>query len=155
MRSYSVPFQNVSVSAVEDLVSIFCGASMAVELHGIVIGQTDATSVQELRISVNRFASGYSAGSGGSAPTPSKLSRGDAAATATAHANDTVQTAVGSGSKVVLHSDVFNLVNGYQFFWPTKDIPDAGLNEALVLSLDTAPTSAVHISGTLYFGERI
>jgi hypothetical protein len=151
-RSYSVQFSNISVSAVQDLIALICGASMSIELHGVVIGQITGTSVQNLRISVKRMPATVTNGSGGSAPTPQKLLRGDAAATVTARANDTVQ-ATTSGTAIVLHSDVFNTVNGYQFFWPPQDIPTFGLSEACVLSLDTAPTSTMNMSGTLYFGE--
>lgn len=153
-RAYSIQFSNVTVAAIQDLIALYCGASMAAELHGVVIGQITGTTVQNLRISVKRLAATVTAGSGGSAPTPQKLMRGDAAATATARANDTVQ-ATSSGSTAVLHSDVFNVVNGYQFFWPPLDAPTIGLSEAAVLSLDGAPSGALVMSGTLYFAELL
>lgn len=153
LRVYSVQFSGVTASAIQDLIAVYCGASMAVELHGIVIGQITGTSVANLRISVKRLPATVTAGSGGSAATPQKIERGDAAATATARTNDDTQ-ATTSGTAAVLHSDVFNIVNGYQFFWPPDDRPSAGLNEALVLSLDTAPSSLV-MSGALYFAERV
>jgi len=127
---------------------------MAVELHGLVIGQVTGTTVANLKISVKRLPATVTSGSGGSAATPQKMMRGDAAATATARTNDTTQ-ATTSGSASVLHSDVFNTVNGYQFFWPPQDQPTIGISEAAVLSLDGAPGSALTMSGTLYFGEVI
>lgn len=153
-RSYSVQFNNVAVTAVQDLIALYAGASMACKLHGIVIGQITGTTVQNLRISVSRLPTTVTAGSGGSTPTPQKINRGDAAATATAHTNDPTPTqASTSGTKSVLHSDVFNTVNGYQFFWPPDDRPVIGLSEAAVVSLDTAPSSSMTISGALYFEE--
>lgn len=154
MRVYTVKFANVSVSAVQDLIAAYCGASMAVELHGIVIGQITGTTVQELQISVKRLPATVTTGSGGSAPTPQKISRGDAAATFTSRVNDTTPATTG-GTAATLHSDVFNVVNGYQFFWPKDDRPDAGLSEALVVSLDSAPSGPITVSGTAYFGEKI
>ncbi len=154
LRVYTVRFENVNVSVVQDLIAIYCGASMAVELHGIVLGQITQTVVGNLNINVKRLAATVTPGSGGTAPTPQKLSRNDAAATATAHVNDT--TPASSSGTANLHSDVFNPVNGYQFFWPPDDRPDAGLSEALVVSLDTVPASPpIAMSGTLYFAERI
>lgn len=150
-RSYSVSFSGVAVAAVQDLIALYCGASMAVELHGIVIGQITGTTVQNLRISVKRLASAVTAGTGGAGPTPQKMMRGDAAATATARVNDTGQAT--SAGSVVIHSDVFNTVNGYQFFWPPLDMPTIGLSEAAIFSLDTAPASSIAMSGTLYFAE--
>lgn len=151
-RAYSIEFAGVSVSAVQDLIALYAGASMACKLHGVVIGQVTGTTVQNLKLSVNRLPTTVTAGSGGSTPTPQKINRGDAAATATAHVNDTSQ-ATTSGTKAVLHADVFNTVNGYQFFWPPDDRPVIGLSEAAVLSLDTAPSSAMTMNGTLYFEE--
>lgn len=151
-RTYSVQFSNISVAAVQDLIGLYCGANMACELHGIVIGQITGTTVQNLRISVKRLPATVTSGAVGAAATPQKLMRGDAAATATARTNDTTQ-ATTSGTAAVLHSDVFNTVNGYQFFWPPQDMPTFGPAEAAILSLDGAPSSALTMSGTLIFGE--
>ncbi len=153
-RPYSVQFNNVSVSAVQDLIALYCGASMGIELHGIVLGQITGTTVQNLRVSVKRLPATVTPGSAGSAPTPQKIMRGDAAATVTARANDTVQ-ATTSGAVATLHSDVFNTVNGFQFFWPPNDMPTIGLSEAAILSLDTAPVAPLVMSGTFYLAELI
>ena len=76
-RPYSVQFNNVSVSALQDLIAVYCGANMAIELHGLDIGQITGTTVQNLRISLKRLAATVTAGTGGSAPTPQKMMRGD------------------------------------------------------------------------------
>jgi len=152
-RVYTVEFHNVAIVAVEDLIAIYCGASMAVELHGIVIGQITNTSQQNLNISIKRLAATVTSGSGGSAATPQKTSKNDAAATATARINDTTQAT--SSGVTTLHSDVFSTINGYQFFWTQATMPDAALSEALVLSLNTAPVASMNVSGTLYFAEKI
>lgn len=148
-RTYTVRFAGVSVAAVQDLLSLLTGAAMALELHGFELGQITATTSQNLNISVNRFTS-PTVGSGGSAPTPIKALTGDAAATSTARANDTV---VMTGTKTVLHSDVFATLNGISWFWPPEDRPVIGLNQGVVLSLDTAPSTGLVMSGTLYFRE--
>lgn len=153
-RVYSIQFRNVAVAALQDLLAVYCGASMGVALHGLVIGQITGTTVQNLNISVKRLATTVTSGSGGTAPTPKKMGRGDSAATVTARANDTVQ-ATSSGATDVLHADVFNTVNGYQFFWPPNDQPTVGLNEAAVISLDTAPAAPMTMSGTLYVEELL
>ncbi len=132
-RPYSVQFHNVSVSAVQDLIALYSGASMASELHGVVIGQVTGTSVANLAISVKRLPASVTAGSGGAAATPQKINRGDGAATATARTNDTSQATTG-GTAAVLHADVFNTVNGYQFFWPPADVPTIGPSEATIMS---------------------
>lgn len=152
-RTYAVSFAGVSVAAIQDLIAIYCGGSMAIEVHGLTIGQITGTTVQNLRISLKRLAAAVTSGSGGATASPVKMVRGDAAPTVTARVNDTTQ-ATSASSSVKLLDDVFNIVNGYQFFFPPNDIPTIGLSEAVVLSLDSAPTpSALLISGTLYFAE--
>ena len=152
-RTYAVSFSGVSVAAIQDLLAVYCGSTMAIEVHGITIGQITGTTVQNLRISLKRLAAAVTSGSGGSTVSPVKMTRGDAAATVTARANDTVQ-ATSASSSVKLLDDVFNIVNGYQFFFPPADVPTIGLSEAVVLSLDTAPNpSALLMSGTLYIAE--
>lgn len=153
-RSYSVQFNNVGVAAVQDLIALYSGASMAVALLGVVIGQITGTTVQNLRLSIKRLPATVTAGSGGNSATPRKGLRGDAAATATARINDTTQ-ATTSGTAEILHSDVFNTVNGYQMFWPPSTPLTFGLSEAAVLSLDQAPAASLTMSGTLYFEELI
>jgi hypothetical protein len=151
-RAYSVSFSGVSVTAVQDLIGLYCGSAMACELHGIEIGQITATTVAALRVTVKRLTATVTPGSVGSSATPRKALSGDAAATATARINDTTQ-ATTSGTAETLHSDVLNVINGLSFFWPPNDIPVIGLSQAAVVSLDTPPGSAMTMSGTLYFAE--
>jgi len=151
-RGYTVQFSNISVAAVQDLIGLYCGAAMAVELHGFELGQITATTVAGLRVSVKRVPATVTPGSGGSSATPRKSLSGDAAATVTARTNDTTQ-ATSSGTIETLHADIFNVLNGVSFFWPPNDIPVIGIGQAAVVSLDTAPGSAMTMSGTLYFAE--
>ena len=154
LRAYTVEFQNVSVSAVQDLIAAYCGASMAIECHGFVIGQITGITVQNLRVTLKRLPVTVTPGSVGTAATPQKMERGDVAATFTARVNDTTQ-ATTSGTAAVLHADVFNTINGYQLFFPPAQIPSFGLSEACILSLDTAPLAAMTMNGTLFLAERI
>jgi hypothetical protein len=152
MRVYSIEFANVSVSAVQDLLTVFCGTSKAVKLHSIVLGQTTGTSVQNLNISLKRLPATVTPGSGGTAPVPQPVNPGDAAPTITAHANDTTRSTT-SGTAQIMLSDVINTVNGYLFLPPAEDRIIAGPGQALVLSLDTAPASPMAISGTVVVEE--
>lgn len=154
LRTYSIVFQNISVAAVQDLLSLYCGASMGVELHGINIGQVTGITQQNLNISVVRLPATVTSGAGGGAVTPRRANPNDAAATATARRNDTTQ-ATSTGTVEVLYADVLNTLNGMMFFWPPDDRPKAGLSQALILRLDTAPTAAMSVSGSLLFGELL
>jgi hypothetical protein len=151
-RIYTVSFSGVAVSAVQDLLAVYSGSSMAFAVHSIQIGQITQTSVEAVRISLKRLPATVTTGSGGTGPTPQPASAGDSAATVTARANDTTQ-ATTNGTAVTLLADAFNLVNGYQWIFPPDDRPVAKLSEAIVLSLDSAPSAARTMSGTIVVEE--
>ena len=150
-RVYSVEFQNVSVTVVQDLFLLQSTSGMAFKLLEIVLGQVSITTVEELRVSLKRFSGAYTAGTGGSAVTPVKHNFGDAGATVTAISNATGQTS--GGTSATLRADTFNEVNGYQYLAiPDREIIIAP-SQALVFSLDTAPSAARLMSCTVTFEE--
>lgn len=153
-RVYTISFEAVAVTAVQDLIAVYAGASMPFEVHAIQLGQITATVVGNLNLSLKRLPATVTAGSGGGAGTLVAASPSDAAATVTARINDTTQaTTSGTVAKVLV--DVYNVINGYQWIFPPDDRPECGLNQAIVLSLDTAPGSSETMSGTLTIAELI
>lgn len=153
MRVYTVGFQNISVSAVQDLIALYAGANGAIEIISAWLEQVTQTSNGNLRLSWKRLPATVTAGSAGSAGTVNKTRSGDAAATVTARTNDTTQATTG-GTAVVM-PDGWNLLNGY-FYQPAPDARIAcNPSEALVLSLDQAPGSAVVVNGSVTFRELI
>jgi hypothetical protein len=151
-RTYNIVFRGVSVSATQDLCAAYAGASMAVEVVSITLGQITQTSVENLQLSVKRLTATVTNGSVGSSFTPTLDTDTDAAATFTARINDT-SIATTSGSTAYLHSDVVNLVNGYQWIFPERNRPSCKLSEALIFSLDTAPSGARTMSGAMKVRE--
>ncbi len=154
MRVYTVSFKNVSVSAVQDLMAVYCGASAAVEIHWFQFGQVTATTVGNLRFRLVRLPATVTSGSVGNAGTVNKVRNGDASATATARINDTTQ-ATTSGTAVDVLSDIYNPINGYQFLPAPEDRPAADPSQAFSVSLDQAPGSAETMSGTTCFAELV
>lgn len=152
MRVYSVEFANVAVSAVQDLLTVFTGAGKAVKLHSLVIGQITGATVANLQVSLKRLPATVTAGSGGTTPIPQPANPGDAAPTVTAAANNTTRSTT-SGTAATLVADVFNTINGYLWMPPPEDRPVIGLASAAVVSLDSAPSAAMTMSGTLVFEE--
>ena len=148
---YSVQFNNVSVSAAQDFFLIIAGATHKAIIHGAQIGCL-STAVQNLRITGKRLPATLTNGSGGSTPTPQKTDPQDAAASITAHANDTTP-ATTSGTASTIFADVLNTVNGYVWFPPREDRPKIDLSEGFVLSLDTAPSAAMTMNGTIWVEE--
>lgn len=151
MRIYKVPFAGVSISAVQDLISIQSTSGGSFYLNELYLGQITQTSVELLRMSIKRFSGGYSIGSGGSSVTPAKALFGDAAATATARSNDTTQTS--GGTSVTLPADVINLINGWQYLPAPEDRIKINPSQALVWSLDTAPAAARTFNGYAVIAE--
>jgi len=150
-RVYEIPFNNISVSAVQDLISVQSTSGMAFKVLEVVLGQITSTTVESLNLSLKRFSGAYSIGSGGGAVTPAKHNFGDPAATATARRNDTTQT--NGGTSVTVRADVYNEVNGYQYLAiPDKEIIIAP-SQAFVVSLDSAPGAARTMSGSVTIEE--
>jgi len=151
-RTYTCQFRNITVSNVQDLLGMYAGASMAIELVSVQIGQITQTNVEALQISIKRLPTTVTTGTGGTSVTPAPSTDSDAAATFTCRANDTTQ-ATTSGTAVFPMPDVFNEVNGYQWVWPERARPSCKPSEALVLSLDSAPPGGRVMSATVVVRE--
>lgn len=153
-RDYSVQSANVAVSAVQDLISLYAASTMGAVLQGYEISQVTGTGIVMLRYSVKRLSATVTPGSVGTAVTPRPMLSGDAAATITARANDTTQ-ATTSGTSVTLESGVVNIVNGTGQIWFYNTNPSMKATEAIILSLDTAPSPSLNFSVTAFFGEGV
>jgi len=151
-RVYRAVFQNIAVTAVQDLISLTATAGMVFCVHEVWVGQITQTTVANLNMSLKILPATVTAGSGGAAVTPSAMLRGDAASTVTSRRNDTTQ-ATTSGTAIVARADVINPINGYQYLPPVEDRPVIKLSEAFVVSLDTAPGASMNVSGGIVFEE--
>ena len=151
-RVYAVPFKNVSISAVQDVIAIYAGSAKALEIHEVRLGQTTVTTAAQLRLTLRRLPATVTAGSGGTTPIPTPQNRNDTAATFTAHANDTAQAST-SGTGVDYTPDVWNLVNGYDMLYAPEDRPVVNPNEAFIVSLDQTPSQALNCSGVALVAE--
>ena len=155
-RMYTVSFENVSLSAAQDLFELSPADDKPIELCGLYLsnvgGTADAGDAQEelLRLLVRRGHT--TSGSGGSAPTPAPLDPNDAAAGFAAEVNNT--TIASSGTTADLHADGWNIRVPYQLVWPPEMRPKASqANTTIVVRLVGAPADAVTCSGTLYVKE--
>ena len=153
-RAYTVTFTAVAITATQDLFYIKPAADKPCIIEQFSIanvgGTADAGDAQEelLRVEVIRLPATVTAGSGGSAPTPSPLAVNDAAAGFTARTNDTT-VATTSGTSKTLVADGFNVRVGY--IWlpvPEHRIVVANA-EAIVVRLNLAPADSINLSGTL------
>lgn len=144
-RIYTAVFNAVSVSAVQDFFRISAPADSSVVIHELEISCLTTTS-EVLKLMIHR---GSTDGSGGTTPTATPKSLGDAAFGGSVGVNNTTQSTDGT----ILRVSYFNLLSGY--FWvPTPETQDMVSPSARwVAALEVAPSSAVTMSGTVTFEE--
>lgn len=148
-RMYSATFEEVVVSAIQDLFELVAPADLIVAIHGLVLSQSsDAgdSESEQLNILIHR---GSTSGSGGGAPTPAPLNVGDAASTVTVESNNTTQGTEGTQ----IHAECFNVMAGLAIWWPPECRPIISPSGRLIVELQTAPADAITMSGTIYFEE--
>lgn len=153
-RMYVCTFENVAVTASQDLFELSPADDKPVLIHEISLSQStelgDAAE-EQLRIEIIR---GYTAsGSGGSAFTPVPLqSSAGAAAGCAAEINNT--TVANTGTPAVLRAESFNLRSGWLYVPTPECRPGASqANTTLVVRLMAAPADSVTMNGTLVFEE--
>lgn len=151
-RVYVANFENVSISTIQDVLSVKAGAANGVELHQIDLSAGGVTSPVEIRMRLKRLPATVTAGSGGTAPTMSAVDSGDTkAATATVRANDTAQ-ATTSGTAAILQAHQWNVLMPWQYLPAPEDREVIQAGEALVLDFPAAP-AAILVSGTIKWRE--
>ncbi len=142
-RIYTMAFQNVTLSAVQDALAVYAGSSKIFAVLSVNLGQITGTTVANLRVRLRYLPSTVTSGSGGGAGTLKPFVPGDAAATITGRTNDTTQAST-SGTAVDLWDDAWNTINGFLWVPPVPSRPPViGLSGAFIVSLDTAPSSIV------------
>lgn len=147
-RIYKVTFENVSVSAAQDLVQIknASGSNKLLRILRRWVGATNTVQPtgQMLRLRDSLLPATVTDGSGGTSPTPAKMDQGDAAATFTAKANSTTQ-ATTSGTAVVLHTEGVHIFNGYDDIF--DEPPTVAPAQSYVFELLSTVSGTVNLSG--------
>jgi len=154
-RTYDVSFENVAVSAAQDLVTILGATGKMVKIKRMRVCSTDTTipTAQMLQLRARFLPATVSAGSGGSTPTPRQLDPGDAAASLTAHTNDTSKSTT-SGTALILEEIGAHIYSGYDFTYPQDARPTVGPSEAFVFELLSTVSGTVHMSGGITVEEH-
>lgn len=147
-RIYEITFENVAVSAAQDLVSLKGGAARTVKIKRMRVAATNTSipTAQMLELRASLASATLTAGSGGTAPTPRPVDLGDAAATFTARANDTSK-ATTSGAFTIVEESGCHIYAGYDFSYPQGREPVFGLNEGFVFELLSTVSGTVNLSG--------
>lgn len=145
-RRYIVSFEQVTVTAAQDFVTIIGGTGKACRIIRQWWGCTDTVLAtgQNLSVRGRLLPATVSAGSGGSTPTPRPLDGGDAAAVFTAHTNDTSKT-TSSGTVRILEENGSHLFAGYALSYPAPPIVEP--TAAYVFELLSTVSGSITISG--------
>jgi len=146
-RRYEVTFENATVAAASDLVSVTGGSGKMLQIIRAWWGPTGNTlaTAQNLATRCRVLPATVSAGSGGSSATPRPLDGGDAAATFTARTNDTSK-ATTNGTARIVDENGRHVYNGYE--WQPEEGPYVGPTDAFVFELiDASLQGTVKLSG--------
>lgn len=154
-RMYAVSFDEVPVTAQQDLFDIAPADDKSIYIHELILTQsTELAEAQEEQLHI-RFVRGLATvGSGGTSATSVPLSSSDNASGATVRVNDTTKAVVGGGSTDILRADSFQVRAGY-FYLPTPEtrILVKQTDTRLVIQLNTTPADSITMSGTLVYEE--
>lgn len=145
-RMYSAVFEEVAVTAAQDLFEINAASDSVVVVHSLEISQSSDTDSEQLNLLIHR---GSTSGSGGSSVTARPMEAGDAAFGGTVEANNTTQSSEGN----IIHSAAFNVLSGYVFVWTPETRPVVSPSGRLIIELQTVPADSLTMSGTVVFEE--
>jgi len=153
---YRAVFEDIAVSAAQDLFEILAPADAVVKVHEVYVGQSSDygdASAEGLAISIVRGEGSVTSGSGGGSVTPAPQEKGFAAAGSVVERNNTTKMVVGTGTLVVVHNDAFNIQSGWQYIPTPEGRPVISPGDRLTVELVGAPADAITMSATVVFEE--
>ncbi len=142
-RMYTIAFEDIAVSAIQDLFSAQVPADTILKLWEFGIGQTsDSGDAAEelLRIRIRRQTGTFTVGSGGAAVTPVRANEGDSASGLTVRRNDTTQA---TGTFEDLPILVWNVRIPLEKIWTPEQAPTIFGTSDLIIDLPAAPADAL------------
>lgn len=144
---YSAVFEEISVSAAQDLITVIAGATDGFWILRAWLGNTTIETNEQIALSIHRTTT---TGTGGAAVTPEKFDPRSEAFGGTARRNDTTRgTQTGSS---LLPDGAANLSGWLWVPTPEERIwVEAGVTNRIVFGLESAPT-AFNASGGLLIG---
>lgn len=150
-RFYTVNFENISVSAAQDLLEISPADDKPIRLKSVVGSVSDSETNEQFRVTLKRASGAFTSGSGGGTPTTAKMNPLDAAAGFTAERNNTTRAT--GGTIDTLWGEGFPSQGGFNITpLPGGEIV-ASQGEALIVGLENAPGAATTFSVTALIEE--
>lgn len=153
-RQYAITFEQVAVTAAQDLVQVIGAAGKIARIKRVWVGCTDTTipAAQMISLRCRFLPATVSNGSGGSAPTPRPFDAGDAASSVTALANSTSK-ATSNGTVTILYENGVHLFAGDDHSFPAEARPIVGPSESFVWELLSTVVASLHLSGGVEYEE--
>lgn len=153
-RTYTVQFENVGVTATQDLFELTPADDKPVRILGLFIGQnSDVGDAAEEMLRINIIRGFTSSGSGGSAPTPQPVRRSDGAAGFAAEVNNTTKATTGTTKTMWSHS--VNIRSGLEMYFPEDmEIEATQADTTIVVRLENSPTDSLSMDATLLVAEE-
>lgn len=149
---YTAVFNNVAVTAVQDLFEIVAASDAVVLLHDIHLSQnTDVGDAAEEVLRIELTSGHITSGSAGSAPTAIPRNIGQAAFGGTVGVNNTTQASAGT---IVTHYVWnWNIRVGFDKIFTPETRPRIAPGTRMCLELPAAPADSVTMSGSITFEE--
>lgn len=148
-RMFSATFEEIAVTAIQDLFEINAPSDAVVILHSVSISQSSDAGDAEAEMLNLLFHRGSTSGSGGSTVTSRPLNLGDGTFGGTVESNNTSQSTEG----VQLRSESFNIFAGYMWQPPPEEYLIISPSDRLIIELQTAPSDSLTMSGTIVIEE--
>ncbi|MFB4312942.1 hypothetical protein [Actinomadura sp. 21ATH] len=149
---YSAQFNEVSVSAEQDLFELVAPSDAVVVVHQIVLSQrSDVGDAQEEGLNILLRRGATTSGSGGSSATPASLQAGSSLAGSTVEVNNT--TKAQDGTIATLHAEAWNVRSPFIWLPPPELRIYLSPGQRLTVELDTVPNDAIVANGVIYFEE--
>lgn len=151
-REYTVGFENILVSAAQDLLQIKGATGKILRILRVAVAAVDSTAPtsQQARLRCRFLPTTVTDGSGGSTSTPRPLDPGDAAASFTCLINNTTP-ATTNGTAAILETNGCNIFAGYDYAFPKP--PIIGPSESFTFELLSTVSGTVHMSGVALVEE--
>lgn len=148
-RIYTATFEQIAVTAIQDLFELVAPSDAIVKIHGFEFSQsTDAGDSESEQLTILEHR-GTATGSGGASVTPSPLNVGDAAFGGTVEANNTTQSVEGT----ILGSYDFNVMAGIEKIYTPETMPVISPSGLYILELQVAPADSITMDGKITFEE--
>ena len=151
-RMFTAVFNNVAVTAIQDLFELVAPSTGIVVLHDIHLSQnTDVGDAAEEILRIELTSGHTTSGSGGSAVTPVDVDFGDPAFGGTCEANNTTQAV--SGTIVTHYVWNWNIRGPFDKIFTPETRPILRPSRRMCIELPAAPADSITMSGSITFEE--